>query len=85
VVLVARDAAYAPVRTRVIVIEISRTVRAIPSEVVLSKRDGLPQRCVANADNVATIPKAWLEARISSLTDARVRELDEALRFSLQL
>jgi len=85
VVLVSRDAAYAPVRTRVIVIEVSRTVRSIPSEVALGRRDGLPRHCVANADNVATIPKAWLEERIASLDATRVDELDRALKFALQL
>ncbi len=85
VVLVSRDAAYAPVRTRVIVVEVSRTVRSIPSEVVLTKRDGLPERCVANADNVATVPKAWLEQRITILAQERVAELDRALRFSMQI
>ncbi len=85
VVLVSRDAAYAPVRTRAIVVEISRTVRGIASEVLLSKRDGLPRRCVANADNVATIPKAWLDARITALSEPRIAELDRALRFALQL
>ena len=45
--------------------EVSRTVRAIPTEVPLGKREGLPQRCAANADTVVTIPKIWLEARIA--------------------
>jgi mRNA-degrading endonuclease toxin of MazEF toxin-antitoxin module len=69
----------------VIVIEVSRTIRSIPSEVGLSKRDGLPRRCVANADNVATIPKAWLEERIAVLDDERLVALDRALRFAMQL
>lgn len=85
VLLVSRDAAYAPVRTRVIVVEVSRTRRAIPTEVQLGRRDGMPQACVVNADNVATIPKAWLEERITTLTAARVAELDQALAFALGL
>ncbi len=85
VVLVSREAAYSPVRTRVIAVEVSRTIRNIPSEVLLSKRDGVPQRSVANADNVATIPKAWLEERITTLSPERVEALDKALRFAMQL
>ena len=84
-VLVSREASYAPVRTRIIVIEVSRKMRGIASEVPLTKRDGLPGRCVANADNVATIPKAWLEERIAVLGDERLMELDRALAFSLGL
>ncbi len=39
----------------------STTTRGIPTEVALGKRDGLPKRCVANADSIAT---TWLESRI---------------------
>jgi mRNA interferase MazF len=85
VVLVSRDAAYAPVRTRVIALEVSRTRRSIPTEVALDGRDGLPRACVANADNVATIPKAWLEERIATLSDERVIELNRALAFAMGL
>lgn len=84
VVLVSRDSAYA-VRASISIVEVSRTSRGIASEVSLSKRDGLPVRCVANADNIVTIPKVWLEARISLLGPAKVSELDAALRFSLAL
>jgi mRNA interferase MazF len=82
VVLVSRDAAYA-VRTSVTVVEVSTTIRGISSEVPLGARDGLPRKCVANADNVVTIPKGWLDERIAPLSTEKVVLLDEALRFSL--
>ena len=84
VVLVSRDSAYA-VRASVSVVEVSTTLRGIPSEVALGVKDGLPRRCVANADNVVTIPKAWLEERISPLHPEKLKALDDALRFSLGL
>jgi mRNA interferase MazF len=84
VVLVSRDSSYA-VRASVTVVEISTTIRSIPSEVPLGKRDGLPKRCVANADSLVTIPKTWLEARIAPLRGDKVSALDAALRFSLAL
>jgi mRNA interferase MazF len=84
VVLVSRDAAYA-VRASVSVVEVSRSARGIPSEVALSKRDGLPARCVANADNIVTIPKVWLKFRIAPLRTEKVEALDTALKFSLGL
>src|SRR5688572_19228872 len=80
VVLVSRDAAYA-VRASVSVVEVSRSARGIPSEVMLSKRDGLPARCVANADNIVTIPKIWLKSRIGPLRAEKVEALDAALKF----
>jgi mRNA interferase MazF len=84
VVLVSRQSAYA-VRTSITVVEVSRTVRGISSEVPLGVRDGLPRRCVANADNVVTIPKTWLDERIAALRDEKVAALDKALQFSLGL
>ncbi len=82
VVLVSRDSAYA-VRASVTVIEVSTTIRGIASEVALGLRAGLPRKCVANADNIATIPKKWLEARLAALRVEKLAELDAAIRFSL--
>ena len=84
VVLVSRDASYA-VRAAVTVVEVSRTIRGIPSEVPLGKREGLTKRCVANADNLVTIPKAWLESRIGLLSSEKIEALDEALSFAIAL
>lgn len=84
VVLVSRDASYA-VRAAVTVVEVSTRVRGIASEVALGKRDGLPRACVANSDNLVTIPKVWLRERIAALAPVKLAALDEALRFSLGL
>ena len=84
VVLVSRDSSYA-VRSSIMVVEVSRTVRAIPTEVPLGKREGLPAKCTANADNLVTIPKAWLDARVGPLPAEKVAALDEALKFALSL
>jgi mRNA-degrading endonuclease toxin of MazEF toxin-antitoxin module len=40
---------------------------------------------VANADNVVTIPKVWLESQITFLRGEKLAALDAALRFSLAL
>ena len=74
-----------PCALSVTVVEISTTVRGIPSEVLLGKRDGLPKRCVANTDSLVTIPKTWLETRIAPLRGEKIAALDAALRFSLAL
>ena len=84
VVLVSRDSAYA-VRTSITVVEVSTTVRGIPSEVALGKRDGLPKACAANADSLVTIPKTWLDERIAPLRPEKLEALDTALKFSLAL
>lgn len=82
--LVSRDIAYV-VRSSVTVAEVSTVVRAVPSEVTLGRRDGMPRPCVVNADNLITIEKALLEARIVSLSATKLEQLDDALRFSLGL
>ncbi len=84
VILVSRDAAYS-VRSSCTVMEVSTRIRGIASEVVLGARDGLPKRCVANADNLVTVPKTWLVERITLLRPDKLEALDEALRFSLGL
>jgi mRNA interferase MazF len=83
-VLVSRDEAYA-VRTRVTVVPLTRTVRGIPTEVRLGPSEGLPKAGVANADEVVTVPRALLRSRITTLSPAKVEELDDALRFALAL
>jgi mRNA interferase MazF len=84
VVLVSRDESYS-VRSRCIVVPLTRTVRGIPTEVRIGPSDGLPKAGVANADEVVTIPRALLGERIAALADTRIRELDRALSFALGL
>jgi mRNA interferase MazF len=84
VVLVSREAAYA-VRSSVTVAEVSTVIRGIPSEVPLGTRDGMPRRCVVNADNLVTVPKHWLTERMTPLRPDKLEAVDAALLFSLGL
>ena len=84
VVLLSRDEAYG-VRNAVTVAQITTTVRNIPVEVYLDKKDGLPKQCVANLDTVTTIRKSILTERICSLRADKVREIEKALKFALAL
>lgn len=84
VVLLSRDEAY-QVRNAVTVAQVTTTVRQIPVEVPLSEKDGLPQKCVVNLDTVATIPKAVLMERICVLAPEKMRQIDSALKFALDL
>jgi mRNA-degrading endonuclease toxin of MazEF toxin-antitoxin module len=38
---------------------------------------------VANADNIVTVPKRWLEERIAAMRPEKLAEIDAAIRFSL--
>ena len=84
VVLLSRDAAYR-VRTSVTVGMVTRTIRAIPVEVLLSTEDGMPQQCVVNLDDILTIPKARLGERITTLSPQKVSAIAKAIIFALDL
>ena len=84
VVLLSRDSAY-QVRSAVTVAPVTRTIRNIPVEVQLDARDGLPSRCVANLDDIATIPKTLIRQRIAVLSAEKMQEVEAAIRFALDL
>jgi len=84
VVVVGRDDVRGA-RERTTVAPVTRTARGLASEVDLDQRDGLPIACVASCDELGTIPKTKLIRRIGRLSEAKLLELADALRFSLQL
>jgi mRNA interferase MazF len=84
VVLLSRDEAY-KIRNAVTVAQVTTTIRQIPVEVLLSEKDGLPQKCVVNLDTITTIPKSTLEQRICVLTPEKILQIENALRFALGL
>lgn len=84
VLLLSRDIVY-EVRRSVTVAPLTRTVRDIPTEVLLDRSDGLPVDCVVNLDDIATIPKARLDAPMATLSSGRMRLVDDAIRFALDL
>ena len=84
VVLLSRDEAYA-VRNAVTVAEVTTKIRGIPVEVLLGPEDGLKKKCVVNLDTIATIRKDLLVDRISLLQSEKLRQIDDAIKFSLSI
>lgn len=84
VVLLSRDSAY-QVRASVTIAPVTRTIRNIPVEVLLDQKDGLPARCVVNADDMTTIPKDLIKQRIAMLSAQRIQQIEDAIRFALNL
>lgn len=82
VLLLTRAAGYAYLN-KVIVAEVTTTVRGIPEEVPLSSREGLSRPSVVNLDNVHVVPKRLLGDRIGILAQQRVHELKRALGYAL--
>ena len=84
VVLLSRDVAYR-VRTSITVAIVTRVARNIPVEVPLGPEDGMPQQCVANLDDILTIPKARLTGRITVLSPQKMTAVARAVVFALDL
>jgi len=82
VLLLSRAPAYAYLN-KVIVAEVTSTIRSIRQEVPLTEREGLPHPSVANLDNVHVVAKALLSDRIGALSSRRERELKRALGYAL--
>jgi len=84
VLILTRDSAIA-VLNSVTVAPITSTIRSIPTEVILTKDDGLPNTCAANFDNLQTVPKSNIGERIARLTARRMKEAGAAVSFALGL
>ena len=84
VLLLSRDEAYR-VRNAVTIAQITTTVRNIPVEIALDKKDGLPQTCVINVDTLTTIRKSILMERICTLKAEKMQMVDKAVKFALAL
>jgi mRNA interferase MazF len=82
VLLLSRNDAYQYL-TKVIIAEITTTIRAIPVEVRLGRREGLTSPCVVNLDNIRTAARQWLDSRVGVLAPARQREVKRALGYAL--
>ena len=76
--ILTRQAAIPALRA-VLIAPATRTVRGIPSEVLLGRDDGMPEDCALSFDNLTTVPKALLTERITRLTPAKLADLCAAL------
>jgi len=63
----------------IIVVPATRTIRGIPSEVVLTPDDGLPTACALNFDHIALAQRSRIGAMIATLPDERWEEVRVAL------
>jgi len=64
---------------------ITRKIRDIPSEVILTRQEGMPMDCAINLDHIQTVSKAKLGSFIASLNFEKMKEVAEAIRFALDL
>jgi mRNA interferase MazF len=81
VLLLTRDEVLPHLR-EVIVAPITRTVRGLRSEVVLSTDDGMPTTCAVNFDHVGVVRKQDLGTVVARFRVERWPEAELALRIA---
>ena len=82
VVILTRDSAL-EFLGEVTIAPITSTIRGIPSEVSLTKGDGMPKDCAVNVDHIQTVSRGKIGSLITTLGSAKMSELRSALLFAL--
>lgn len=67
----------------VTVVPITRTIRGVPSEVLIGPDEGLKESSAVNLHHLITIPKSELRRFIGSLSPVKMEEIREAMLFAL--
>jgi mRNA interferase MazF len=69
----------------VTVAPVTSTVRDIPSEVLLSRDDGMSGDCAVNCDHIQTVSKAKVGPVIALVSSSKMAQVSKAIRFALDL
>ncbi len=64
---------------------LTSTVRDIPSEVLLTKHDGVRKDCAVNCDHIQTVSKGKVGALVTTLTPEKLVQVRDAIRFALDI
>jgi mRNA interferase MazF len=64
---------------------VTSTIRDIPSEVLLSRLDGMRNDCAINCDHIQTVSKSNVGSMITSLSKEKLSEIRDAINFALNL
>jgi mRNA interferase MazF len=78
VLLLTRDTVIDALN-EIIVVPVTRTIRGLGTEVLLTEADGLPTMCALNFDHVGLAQRSRLEAVITTLPSERWKEVEQAL------
>ena len=69
----------------VTVAPITSTIRDIPSEVLLTSKDGMKKKCAINCDHIQTVTQHKIGSTITTLSQDKIRQLGKAIWFALDL
>jgi mRNA interferase MazF len=64
---------------------VTTTIRDIPSEVLLTKHDGMAKDCAINCDHLQTVSKTKLGALLATVSRAKMSQVRDAVAFALDL
>lgn len=67
----------------VTVAPLTSSIRDIPSQVVLTKSEGLPRDCAISLDHIRTVDKTHLGAQLTTLSHSRMQEVRSAILYAL--
>jgi len=67
----------------VTVAPITSTIRDIPTEVLLTKADGMPRDCAVNLDHIQTVSKSRVGSLITTISAKKMLEVRSALLFAM--
>jgi mRNA interferase MazF len=67
-----------PVLNQLLAVPATRTIRRIPTEVLLGPDDGMPDVCVLSLDNVTLVRPGLCTVLITRLGERRMAEVCEA-------
>ncbi|HAK87874.1 MAG TPA: PemK family transcriptional regulator [Nitrospiraceae bacterium] len=82
VVILTRDSILEYL-SEVTIAPITSTIRDIPSEVILSRQDGMSNNCALNCDHIQTVSKSKIGSLITTLSKEKLNELSKAISFAL--
>ncbi len=69
----------------VTVAPVTSVIRDIPSEVLLSRQEGMQTDCAVNCDHLQTVSKDKIGALITTLSKEKMAELRNAICFALNI
>jgi mRNA interferase MazF len=84
VLILTRDSVLEYLR-EVTVVPITSTIRDIPSEVLLTREDGLRKDCAINCDHMQTVSKNKIGSLITTLSRDKLIQVSKAIWFALNL
>jgi mRNA-degrading endonuclease toxin of MazEF toxin-antitoxin module len=63
----------------------AESIRDIPSEVLLSRRDGMRNDCAVNCDHIQTVSESNIGSLITTLSGEKLGEIRNAIGFALNI